>query len=85
MLNAFITASKRKLAYCVDRHLKARNLTHLAVRTGSSLTTDTLLRCARGEMITCDAVNDLTAHLYNARAFRTSAASVRGLSLAIEL
>jgi hypothetical protein len=30
-------------------------------------------------------VNDLTAHLYNARAFRTSAASVRGLSLAIEL
>lgn len=63
---------------------RANNVTSLPVRAGAAVTSDSVLRYNRGEMLTPEAVKALTSKLPNSADFVASARTARALAFTIE-
>lgn len=68
----------------VARVFNAAELSHLAVRAGADIENDSIWRYARGEMLTPEVVEQITAKLEHAGPIRASVISARTLAFAIE-
>lgn len=63
---------------------RAHNATSLPARAGAAVTSDSVLRYSRGEMLTPEAVKALTSKLPNSADFVASARTARALAFTIE-
>lgn len=76
----------RQWLVLVQRAYRAKDLTALAARAGlTGPSPDSLLqRCGRGEMLTVDTINELTARLANPKPLRDLGMQTRALAFAID-